>query len=130
MSRVKIAAITIVAVLAALVGLITILAIDGRMYERWRGAQELKQLRAYWLREGKPEVSKWEPVSSSGWHGKLSVHIRLYKTPVREYTTLFHYVDDHAKHPLAITKEGDILVLKKDGSARSIWMHPTRGAAW
>jgi hypothetical protein len=113
-----------------LLALITVLGIEGEMFERWLGAHELQRLRAEWIKEGQPEPSTWQRASWDGRRGKLEVHIDHYKTPVRDYISLFRYVDDHRKHPLAITKDGDILILKNPSAIRTIWMHPKKAAAW
>ena len=118
------------AALIALIALVVVLAIDGAMYERWKGAQELKILYQRWSKEGRPEPSSWQPAKAEAWHGAYSVDNRTYTTRAVNVTSLFNYADDHRKHPLFITADGSIFVIKDNKTARPLWQHETRAAAW
>jgi hypothetical protein len=116
--------------LLGLLALVAVLGVEGQMYARWIAARELKLFRAEWEKEGRPNIQSWKPPTWKAWRGYVNVNTNLYHTPVRDFTAILSYQSDTLSHQLAITADGDVLLINRDGSARTIWMDRTRAAAW
>jgi hypothetical protein len=127
--RKKVTAATLVAV-GLLVALFAVLTVDGTLYERWRVATHLRGLYKGWVLDGSPYPVP-EPLKyGSSSAGTAYVYTVSQFIDGRTCQGLFAYRDYARPTVFAITTNGICLVLRDDGSARLMWIHKTRGAAW
>ena len=128
-SRRKIVTALLVAVVL-FVGLLVVLSVDGRLYERWRDATHLRNLYRSWVREGSPypipDPQKYGYSNS----GTSYVYSASQVIDGQTYHGLVAYRTYAQPTLFAITTNGICFVLRDDGCARLMWIHKTRGAAW
>jgi hypothetical protein len=122
---------TVLLILVGLfVGLLTVLTVDGTLYERWKDATHLRNLYRGWVLDGSPypipEPKKYGYSSA----GTGYVYTASLVIDGQTYRGLFAYREYSQPTVFAITTNGVCLVLREDGSARLMWIHKTRGAAW
>jgi len=127
--RKKLAAgVLVVAVL--FIVLLTVLAVDGRLYERWSDATHLRILYKSWVLDGSPFPIPDPQKYGYSSDGTSYVYIASQVIDGQRYQGLFAYRKYTQPTVFAITTNGVCLVLRDDGSARLMWIHKTRGAAW
>lgn len=111
-------------------GLLTVLSIDGALYERWNDATHLRNLYKGWVLDGSPypvpEPQKYGYSSA----GTSFVYTASYVIGGQTFRCLFAYREYTHPTVFAITTNGVVLVLREHGSARLMWIHKARGAAW
>jgi hypothetical protein len=117
-------------VVALFMGLVAVLGIDGRLYERWRSMNVLRDEYRAWVLEGSPRPVP-DPIKYgyASW-GTSRVDSVSYMIDGHAYQGLYEFRDYTRPDHLAVTTNGAFLFLRDDGSARYLWIHKTRAAAW
>jgi hypothetical protein len=117
-------------VVVLFIALLAVLGIDGRLYERWRSAMVLRGAYKVWIRDGSPQpVPAPIKYGYASW-GTSRVDSVSFVIDGHTYQGLYEFRDYTRPDHLAVTTNGVFLVLRDDGSARLLWIHKTRAAAW
>jgi hypothetical protein len=112
------------------VALLVVLSVDGRLYERWKCMMVLRNDYSAWVRDGSPyPIPDPTKYGQPNW-GTTYVDSVSYMIDGIHYRGLYAIRDYTRPDHLAVTTNGVFLVLRDDGSARLLWIHKTRGAAW
>lgn len=113
-----------------LTALLVVLEIDGRLHERWKHATNLCMLHKSWILDGSPQPIPDPRRYGSSDSGTAYVYTASQVMDGQTYGGLFAFHPYGQPNVFAITTNGVCLVLQKDGGARRMRIHKTRGAAW
>jgi len=120
----------VVVVAIAFAVLLTILGIDGAMYDRWRSANWLQNLHRAWLQDGAPlpaDPNKYGHRSS----GTTYVYTASHLISGTNYFCLFAFKGEHVPpNHFAVTTNGLVLVLDDPARVRLLHFSKRGAGAW
>ncbi len=111
-------------------GLLGLLTVDGTLYERWREVMYLRNLQEGWVLDGSPRPVPAPQKYGYSNSGTTYVYAASQTVGGQTYGGLFAYRPNSEATVFVITTNGVPLVIREDGSARLVWVHKTRAAAW